>query len=150
MRSASLLAIAFTAVLAAVFTAVLAATVACGGGQALRMPPAASATPATPDVQTVDTPVAAAPAGPPGVVAVAEPTTDLTDSILGPDFVRDVKPLLARTCAPCHVPGGKMYDRLPFDNPKTVVSAQAGILRRLKGDDHEVVARWIASQPEPR
>jgi hypothetical protein len=63
------------------------------------------------------------------------------------DFGRDVQPVLARHCDPCHAPGGKMYARLPFDDPATVASHPEGILRRLKGDDRAVVQRWIAAQP---
>jgi hypothetical protein len=58
-------------------------------------------------------------------------------------FKRDVAPILARTCAPCHNPGGKMYDKLPFDDAATVRGHREGILRRLKGDDHAAVARWL-------
>ncbi len=37
-----------------------------------------------------------------------------------------------------------MYARLPFDDPKVVASHSEGVLRRLKGDDREVLQRWIA------
>jgi hypothetical protein len=60
-------------------------------------------------------------------------------------FKRDVAPVLARTCAPCHNPGGKMYDKLPFDDAATVRGHREGILRRLKGEDHAAVARWLDS-----
>lgn len=63
-----------------------------------------------------------------------------------PDFARDVRPILARRCEPCHEPGGKMYARMPFDDPATVASHPAGILKRLKGDDNVTVERWIAAQ----
>ena len=41
-----------------------------------------------------------------------------------------------------------MYARLPFDDPATVASHPAGILKRLKGDDNVTVERWIAAQPK--
>lgn len=52
--------------------------------------------------------------------------------------------MLARRCTPCHVPGGKMYERLPFDDPETVRNNRAGVLRRLDGDDKAAVERWLA------
>jgi len=60
-------------------------------------------------------------------------------------FEASVKPLLARTCTPCHVPGGRMYERMPFDRPEVVFSHKEGILRRLKDpDDRQVLERWLA------
>ena len=58
-------------------------------------------------------------------------------------FTREVAPVLARRCAPCHVPGGSMYVKMPFDDPATVRGHREGILRRLKGDDNALVARWL-------
>lgn len=60
-------------------------------------------------------------------------------------FQTQVRPVLTRTCAPCHNPGGKMYDRLPFDDPKVVRDHPEGILRRLKGADKDAVAAWLAA-----
>ncbi len=65
-------------------------------------------------------------------------------------FDETVKPVLTRRCTPCHFPGGKMYERLPFDDPATVLSKRDGILRRLKADeDRQPVEKWIAAQPSP-
>ena len=62
-------------------------------------------------------------------------------------FEASVKPLLARTCTPCHVPGGRMYERMPFDRSEVVFSHKEGILRRMKNpDDRQVLERWLASQ----
>ena len=56
--------------------------------------------------------------------------------------------LLARTCTPCHVPGGRMYERLPFDRADVVLAHKDRILRRLKNpDDRAVLERWLAGQP---
>jgi hypothetical protein len=58
-------------------------------------------------------------------------------------FERSIKPMLARSCTPCHVPGGKMYDRLPFDNPDVVRSRLDSILRRLKAaKDRTLLEEW--------
>ena len=62
-------------------------------------------------------------------------------------FASSVRPVLSRRCAPCHEPGGKMYGRLPFDDPRTISSHSEGISRRLKGEDLEALKKWLASLP---
>lgn len=60
-------------------------------------------------------------------------------------FEASVKPLLARTCTPCHVPGGRMYERMPFDRPEVVFAHKDGVLRRMKNpDDRQLMERWLA------
>jgi len=51
------------------------------------------------------------------------------------NFKTQVEPIFERHCNPCHFPGGKMYEKLPFDQGETIISHQAGILRRIKGED---------------
>src|ERR1700682_5597740 len=65
-----------------------------------------------------------------------------------PSFESDVKPLLAKKCSPCHAPGGKMYGKLPFDDPATVASHAPGIRKRLKGDDLKTLESWLAAAPK--
>jgi cytochrome c553 len=66
----------------------------------------------------------------------------------GADLFRStVRPVLLAHCAPCHEPGGKMYERLPFENPQVVADHRAGVLRRLKGDDRASVEKWLAALP---
>src|SRR5262245_10825489 len=36
------------------------------------------------------------------------------------EFETKVRPILEARCTPCHFPGGKMYGRLPFDQPGTI------------------------------
>jgi hypothetical protein len=62
-------------------------------------------------------------------------------------FQTAVRPLLAQKCAPCHIPGGRMYERLPFDRPEVVSSHADGIRRRLKGEDLQALERWLATLP---
>lgn len=62
----------------------------------------------------------------------------------GDAFLATVRPILATRCAPCHNPGGKMYARLPFDDPQVVSSHSQGVLRRLNGDDREAMEKWLA------
>ena len=63
-------------------------------------------------------------------------------------FTASVRPILAKSCAPCHEPQGKMYDKLPFDNASVVASHPGGVLKRLKGSEKETVERWLTSLPE--
>jgi hypothetical protein len=59
-------------------------------------------------------------------------------------FHETIRPILSARCGHCHDPGGKMYARLPFDDPQVVSSHSAAVLRRLKGDDRAAVERWLA------
>jgi hypothetical protein len=61
-----------------------------------------------------------------------------------------VSQLLAAKCAPCHIPGGKMYARLPWDNPDVVRDHAEGIARRLKSpEDLQVLQQWLSSEKAP-
>ena len=90
----------------------------------------------------------AALAGPhgPRFVGVRRPVSPKVETAAAtPDAFRTtIRPILATRCAPCHNPGGRMYARLPFDDPKVVSSHSQGILRRLKGDDREAMVRWLS------
>ena len=59
-------------------------------------------------------------------------------------FQTTIRPILSEHCGACHDPGGKMYDRLPFDDPQVVASHHERVLRRLNGADREAMQRWIA------
>lgn len=48
------------------------------------------------------------------------------------DFDKDIKPILKIHCMPCHFPGGIMYSKMPFDNPKTILEHPKGIFKRIK------------------
>ena len=94
---------------------------------------------------------------PSGARAAAPPTAAAAPTALpspspppaptaAPDrFAESVRPILKSHCAPCHEPGGRLYDRLPFDNSRVVSSHSAGILRRLKGEDREAFEQWLAT-----
>jgi len=59
-------------------------------------------------------------------------------------FATQVQPILQRKCSPCHFPGGKMYERMPFDKDSTIISHQAGILKRIKeGEDNLIIKTFI-------
>lgn len=78
-----------------------------------------------------------------------EPSSISQSEIRNPksSFESSIRPVLAARCAPCHEPGGKMYERLPFDDAKTISSNADGIRKRLKGEDREALERWLASLP---
>jgi hypothetical protein len=83
-------------------------------------------------------PQGAAPAAAPAVRPTASPEAD--------PFRADVAPILARRCAPCHNPGGRMYEAMPFDQPATVTAHPEGILKRIKDPaEHARIQSWLAS-----
>jgi len=64
-------------------------------------------------------------------------------------FRRSVRPVLSRRCGACHDPGGKMYERLPFDDPDVVLSKSESILRRLKEpEEKRAFEEWAAAVPQ--
>lgn len=65
-------------------------------------------------------------------------------------FRSEIRPILVAHCAPCHEPGGKLYAKLPFDDPAVLASHVPGVTKRLKGDDLKTFERWIAMGPGAR
>lgn len=57
------------------------------------------------------------------------------------DFTRDVRPILEKRCQPCHFPGGKMYDQLPFDRAETVDKLGTKLFTRIKKEEEQAVIR---------
>jgi len=62
-------------------------------------------------------------------------------------FQTAVRPVLAKNCV-CHEKGGKMYARLPFDDPNVLSSHTPGVRKRLKGDDLALFERWLGTVSE--
>ncbi len=70
--------------------------------------------------------------------AIIAPTTDTID------FKTMIQPIFEKRCNPCHFPGGKMYEKMPFDNPKTILNHEAGILRRIKdAEENERIREFL-------
>jgi hypothetical protein len=65
-------------------------------------------------------------------VSIVSKQPGLSDSIPAISFEKDIVPILKSRCSPCHFPGGKMYERMPFDKAKTLTDHHEGILRRIK------------------
>jgi len=60
------------------------------------------------------------------------------------NFKTQVQPILVKNCSPCHFPGGKLYDKLPFDKGETIVSHETGVFKRLKKEDEvKLVKQYI-------
>lgn len=62
-------------------------------------------------------------------------------------YKTDVQPLLESRCMPCHFPGGKVYAKLPFDKPQTVVTLGEKMFTRIK-DPHSqaLIRKFLAEQ----
>ena len=61
------------------------------------------------------------------------------------DFSRDVRPIVGR-CQPCHFAGGKVYDKLPFDKPDTIVRVGTKLFTRIKDEKQRAVIRQFLAE----
>ena len=50
------------------------------------------------------------------------------------NYDRDILPALRNKCSPCHFPGGKMYEKMPFDNSLTILGHETGVFKRIKDE----------------
>ena len=62
------------------------------------------------------------------------------------DFTTHVRPILESRCMPCHFQGGTMYQRLPFDQPKTIKSLGEKLFTRIKNENEKLVIREFLTQ----
>jgi len=62
------------------------------------------------------------------------------------DFDSQVEPILQSHCMPCHFPGGKMYDRLPFDRAQTIRDLGEKMFTRIKDEHEQAVLRSFLAQ----
>jgi hypothetical protein len=77
---------------------------------------------------------------PPAAAVIAKQVTEIKDTI---HFASQIQPILVKNCSPCHFTGGKMYERMPFDKDTTIINHEAGVLRRIKGDEGALVKIFI-------
>ena len=61
-------------------------------------------------------------------------------------YQTQIQPILQEKCSPCHFSGGKMYERMPFDKGETIISHQAGILKRIKDEKEAALIREYVQQ----
>lgn len=72
------------------------------------------------------------------ISSVASISASSADTI---SFSAQIEPILKTRCSPCHFPGGKMYEKLPFDQPKTIIDHQEVILKRIKDENESALFR---------
>jgi hypothetical protein len=63
------------------------------------------------------------------------------------DFATQVRPVLEEKCTPCHFPGGRMYERLPFDREGTIRVLGTQIFTRLRDPVEQDLLRNFLAQP---
>ncbi|HEV8659647.1 MAG TPA: hypothetical protein VGS96_13620 [Thermoanaerobaculia bacterium] len=62
-------------------------------------------------------------------------------------FEKTVRPILEQRCHPCHFSGGKMYQRLPFDNPATIVKLGTKLFTRIRDEQsREAIRAFLADE----
>ena len=70
-------------------------------------------------------------------------TAAVSDTI---SFATQIQPILQTRCNPCHFPGGKMYEKMPFDEARTILDHSKGILKRInEGEDGRLMREFIES-----
>lgn len=57
------------------------------------------------------------------------------------DFARQVQPILAARCQPCHFPGGSMHAKLPFDQPATIRKLGTRLFSRIRDEKEQALIR---------
>src|SRR2546427_5040566 len=62
-------------------------------------------------------------------------------------FESDVAPILAHRCTPCHFAGGKMYAKLPFDRPETIVKLRERLFTRIKDEQERATIPKVFARP---
>jgi hypothetical protein len=74
-------------------------------------------------------------------------TTFFASTAKKPDFDSEIKPIFHTRCQPCHFPGGKVYERMPFDKPETITRLGEKLFTRIKDKDEQRLIREFLSQP---
>jgi hypothetical protein len=65
-------------------------------------------------------------------------------------FEKEIRPILEQRCQPCHFAGGKMYERLPFDRPETIVKLGEKLFTRIKSEQQRATIRKFLEQSKSR
>ena len=74
-------------------------------------------------------------------------TSSLLSATKKPDFETEIKPIFQNRCQPCHFPGGKVYDRMPFDKAETINRLGTKIFTRIKDEKEQRLIRDFLAQP---
>ena len=89
-------------------------------------------------------------AKPAGVNSVVSAAPVSTPSAVTPrvDFDTQLKPIFQAKCMPCHFSGGKVYDRLPFDNPATIRKLGTRLFTRIKDEnERRLIGDFLSQTP---
>lgn len=62
------------------------------------------------------------------------------------DFGKQIRPILETRCQPCHFPGGKVYEELPFDRAETTLELGERLFTRIKAADEQQLIRQFLAQ----
>ena len=93
--------------------------------------------------QQDSSPVAAQP--PPAPTPAVSPSPAAQPARI--DFETQIRPLLQEKCSPCHFPGGRMYERMPFDREETIRTLGSSLETRLKDPvDIDLLRTFLAQQ----
>jgi hypothetical protein len=65
------------------------------------------------------------------------------------DFARQVAPILAARCQPCHFPGGSMHQRLPFDREETIHELGEALFSRIDDPAERALIQALLDQRRP-
>jgi hypothetical protein len=87
---------------------------------------------------------AAAPASDSGTHATAPAVEPAPAQAADPDqeaFETRVLPILQDRCSPCHFEGGKMYARMPFDQPGTIRVLGTALFSRIRDEEERQAIR---------
>src|SRR6266850_4788106 len=68
-------------------------------------------------------------------------TFSFAATVKKPDFATEIKPIFQARCQPCHFPGGKVYDRMPFDKPETITRLGTKLFTRIKDEKEQRLIR---------
>jgi len=67
------------------------------------------------------------------------------------DFAKEIRPIFEQRCQPCHFPGGKMYQRLPFDRAQTIVKlGTKKLFTRIHDEKERELIRQFLAQEEKK
>ena len=84
----------------------------------------------------------------PEVVASAATVSTSSAPKARVDFDTQLKPIFQSKCMPCHFSGGKMYDRLPFDNPATIRKLGTRLFTRIKEEnERRLIEDFLTQSP---
>lgn len=68
---------------------------------------------------------------------------EMSDTV---NYNTEVLPILQKKCSPCHFAGGKMYEKMPFDNSVTILSHEPGVLKRFSDKSEATLIKEFIQQ----